>query len=250
MSHAPARGRLAFVCEARDVKRIKSLAESEHLRDAAVPVIRVPRESTLGSARDGRVAVQLCAARPMERFVVVLKEGVADVAGAGMEHCTLHLTAPPTRNPLRSALCAWAAGQTRACGEAMLAPPRYSIHGSLLIVAADAFRSPEWAGVTRESMAQLLAAIAQCAGVTHIARSAPIPNADNCMRQPTQLEQLFGDFGIGPSGDGGPVCCPATSAHAYWTAFAEMGVWQVYAPLFTMASRGNSKLADRGPRDG
>jgi tRNA wybutosine-synthesizing protein 2 len=80
--------------------------------------------------------------------------------------------------------------------------------------------------------------------VTHIAINAPIPpvsspagNAgqteENTLRAPLSLNPLYGDFGAFQ-----PPCLTAFST-AFWVSTRQHGIYQTWAPLYTMFSRGN-----------
>lgn len=78
--------------------------------------------------------------------------------------------------------------------------------------------------------------------ITHIASTRPIPPQDddqgkeNIIRAPKNFTPLYGDFG--------PATCvdPPTQADfdaAYWVTAKQNGIYQTWAPRWTMFSRGN-----------
>ena len=99
----------------------------------------------------------------------------------------------------------------------------------------------------------LYSSLAACTGTTHVAANAPIPRhqqtaseaplqregcAENFLRSPTGLRPLHGDFGPlvthpSPTDD--------DFARALWVSTKQNGVKQVWAPRYTMFSRGNVK---------
>ncbi|KKA28121.1 hypothetical protein TD95_005347 [Thielaviopsis punctulata] len=76
--------------------------------------------------------------------------------------------------------------------------------------------------------------------LTHLAVNAGIPlqtedagSSENIMRRPTGLREVFGDFG---AMEGGVQCA---FAEALWVWTRQNGIWQTWAPKWTMFSRGN-----------
>jgi tRNA wybutosine-synthesizing protein 2 len=122
----------------------------------------------------------------------------------------------------------------------------------LLLPSNFASYSPNWqsfySGLDRAERDDLFASICRAFkghGASHIAINAPISNEDavyghsNAMRSPAGLVPVFGDFG--------PSCLtsgeqpgPADFDAAFWTSAVQNGgITQVWAPLWTMFSRGN-----------
>jgi len=128
-------------------------------------------------------------------------------------------------------------------------PRTYTIYGSLLLFQPGAFSNDAWRDLfetlTIEAHEQLFDTLAVNYKVTHIAINAPIPlhipstewdSAENHLRTPSNLLQLYGDFG--------PQCtspCPTPTdfAAAYWVTAKQNGIQQTWAPRYTMFSRGN-----------
>ena len=124
------------------------------------------------------------------------------------------------------------------------APTSYSIYSGMLLLTASSFQGDMWKALFSRLDAslkiQLYEAIANRFGVTHIAANSPIPlenreSNPNILRSPVNLLPLYGDFG--------PVCSsPPTKAdfdEALWVAARQNGITQLWAPLYTMFSRGN-----------
>ena len=82
--------------------------------------------------------------------------------------------------------------------------------------------------------------------VTHIALNGPIPASSlmgdldaipNIMRSPTRLNPLYGDFG--PSLPASHIPTTSDFETAFWCTARQNGIFQTWAPRYTMFSRGN-----------
>ncbi|KAL4938317.1 hypothetical protein BDV06DRAFT_231940 [Aspergillus oleicola] len=137
-------------------------------------------------------------------------------------------------------------------------PKRYTIYEPMLLLPLNAFTHPPAWGTLYESLNHnqrnaLYASIARAfsrLGVTHIAMNAPINLTDaqgheNRMRSPVGLVPLYGDFEpVAPSdGDGNredEQPFEEDLKQAFWVRTVQNhGVVQIWAPLYTMFSRGN-----------
>lgn len=145
-------------------------------------------------------------------------------------------------------------------------PHRFTVYKPLLLLPATAFQAPpDWgtfcAALSPDQRNALYASIAKSAsslGVSHVAMNTPITLTDtqgreNRMRSPTGLIPLYGDFG-------GPCLCTDEDAqpgaedlrNAFWVHAKHNNViTQIWAPLYTMYSRGNisekSRILGCGP---
>lgn len=130
-------------------------------------------------------------------------------------------------------------------------PKTWSLYGSFLMFPQNAFQSALWndtfrkIGPTRKQ--DLFERLAKHLKVSHIAINAPIPpenvqghdgttGKDNILRSPSNLTPLYGDFG--------PICTSQTPSKAdfdlaFWCRAKQNGITQVWAPSYTMFSRGN-----------
>ncbi|KAI9772180.1 MAG: hypothetical protein M1835_006285 [Candelina submexicana] len=117
----------------------------------------------------------------------------------------------------------------------------------MLLLPSHSFHSEPWSKLLQtvdiRRKNALYEQIAKAMNVTNIAINAPIPLSNthstnptvNILRSPTNLQPLYGDFG------------PATSSrptaqdfrHAFWVSVKQNGIWQIWAPVYTMFSRGN-----------
>ncbi|PKY03637.1 hypothetical protein P168DRAFT_270034 [Aspergillus campestris IBT 28561] len=133
-------------------------------------------------------------------------------------------------------------------------PKRFTAYEPLLLLPANAFSIPApWGSLyqdldaqQRHQLYESLAAAFSHMGVTHIAINAPIAPTDtqgheNRMRSPVGLIPLHGDFGPPPSGDGEEAQPSELDfQHALWVRTVQNhGIVQIWAPLYTMFSRGN-----------
>lgn len=147
-------------------------------------------------------------------------------------------------------------------------PSTYSIYGSMLLLPPNAFTSTPWKtlisvySVNSKILIPLWKTIAIEVGITHIAINAGIPvstttssipnistpeahSRENILRSPVNLTPIYGDFGPPPT--------PSRLANptlqdfddAYWVSTTQNGVKQVWAPVYTMFSRGNIKEKTR-----
>ncbi|KAL4931549.1 tRNA(Phe) (4-demethylwyosine(37)-C(7)) aminocarboxypropyltransferase [Aspergillus undulatus] len=133
-------------------------------------------------------------------------------------------------------------------------PKRYTIYEPMLLLPQNAVTHPPPWGSLYESLNHdqrqaLYASIASAFsrfGVTHIAMNAPIVLTDrqgheNRMRSPVGLVPLYGDFGPAIAGNGEDTQ-PTEDDYerAFWVRTVQNhGIVQIWAPLYTMFSRGN-----------
>ncbi|KAK9460174.1 S-adenosyl-L-methionine-dependent methyltransferase [Lipomyces oligophaga] len=127
----------------------------------------------------------------------------------------------------------------------VITPNRYYIYGNLLLISAGSFAeselgrriSHEFPSFFHDFYVLLSAQV----GVTHIALNAPISDYDNQMRKPMSLQCLFGNFGpsITQQSISAPSSCELESE--FWATTRQNGIYQTWAPRYTMFSRGNIK---------
>ncbi|KAI9679491.1 MAG: hypothetical protein M1817_005513 [Caeruleum heppii] len=124
-------------------------------------------------------------------------------------------------------------------------PRTYTIYRPLLLLPKGTLQSPAWeevwdvVGDIKKNY--LLENIAKALDITHIAIESSVPLHDretatpNVLRRPTGLRLLYGDFGPHVKGK------PSASAfdEAFWVTAKQHGLHQVWAPRYTMFSRGN-----------
>ncbi|KAF2103139.1 hypothetical protein NA57DRAFT_33587 [Rhizodiscina lignyota] len=127
-------------------------------------------------------------------------------------------------------------------------PNRHVIYQPMLLLSQGTFQTPEWQGLFNaaggDQVQILFTTMAQALKVTHIAINEPIPAENltaageevNVLRSPSNLQPLFGDFGPVVASDD-----PSLSDFdaAFWVSAVQNGIKQVWAPRYTMFSRGN-----------
>ncbi|KAF2721541.1 hypothetical protein K431DRAFT_294132 [Polychaeton citri CBS 116435] len=126
----------------------------------------------------------------------------------------------------------------------------YTIHGNLLLLPSSALQQVELEDtVGTDGWDRIIEDLYKCISIqlkiTHIAVNHPIPlhskigsGEDNVIRSPTNFQPVFGDFG--------PTTCssPPTQSDlstALWVTAKQNGIYQTWAPRWTMFSRGNVK---------
>ncbi|MCJ1245554.1 hypothetical protein MMC30_002758 [Trapelia coarctata] len=122
----------------------------------------------------------------------------------------------------------------------------YTIYAPLLLLPAPNSKTDPWPWLLSEPLVEhvpdLYDLICKNLHVTHIALNAPIPllspsssssSSENILRAPISFTPLHGYFGAlkPPS--------PAAFETAFWVSTRQHGVYQTWAPLYTMFSRGN-----------
>ncbi|KAK9248215.1 S-adenosyl-L-methionine-dependent methyltransferase [Lipomyces tetrasporus] len=125
-------------------------------------------------------------------------------------------------------------------------PHRYYIYDKFLLLSSSSFENiPEWQSVAQDDLTfanQFYKLLADKLGVTHIALNSPISgNDENVMRKPTSLVCLYGDFGLEMSRES--ILAPSREhfLRELWASTWQNGIFQTWAPRYTMFSRGNIK---------
>jgi tRNA wybutosine-synthesizing protein 2 len=118
----------------------------------------------------------------------------------------------------------------------------YTIYGCMLLLSSNAFEGPAWQQASDSDIQRLYELIVHNLKVTHIAINKPIPTRDendlteNIVRSPTSFTPLYGDFGP-ESASSPPTALDFDSA--FWVTAKQNGIFQTWAPRWTMFSRGN-----------
>ena len=128
-------------------------------------------------------------------------------------------------------------------------PSSYSIYKPMLLLPRHYFSDPSWNmifdGVKESNKQDLYEKLTQATRTTHVAINAPIPNTscvesqpeNNNMRKPFNITPIFGDFGTIPGNEANPTCNDLNQA--FWVSTKQNGIYQTWAPMQTMFSRGN-----------
>lgn len=183
----------------------------------------------------------------------------------------------PSKNPIEAALTAWFRSfplpeddQLQLIAQA---PKRWTVYEPMTLLPTGAFGSTAWREILHsvdsssseeKRVDQLWKGILseiskkQKAQLTHLAVNEGIPlhhtntttgegpqdvsnNKSNILRSPSGLRMLYGDFGpiTISSPNGGP--STADFEAAFWVSTRQNGIFQTWAPRWTMFSRGNVK---------
>ncbi|KAF2838815.1 hypothetical protein M501DRAFT_1058075 [Patellaria atrata CBS 101060] len=161
----------------------------------------------------------------------------------------------PKENAIHSAVALWLAEHKKSISPSLI-PKTYSIYTPMVLLPPSAFSSSEWTSLFQtlleERKADFFAYITNALHVTHLAINAPIPlttspssqDEPNIIRAPTNIIPLHGDFGPHPS----TLTTPPTQSDfttAFWVQATQNGIHQIWAPLYTMFSRGNIREKTR-----
>ncbi|RMJ28504.1 hypothetical protein PHISP_00631 [Aspergillus sp. HF37] len=132
-------------------------------------------------------------------------------------------------------------------------PKRFTIYEPMLLLSPNALTAPpEWGALyaaldaqQRQTLHASIVRTFRSMGVTHLAINAPIASTDdygeeNRMRSPGGLVPLHGDFGVDPRQQDTAAPGPSDFQNARWVRTVQnKGIVQVWAPVYTMFSRGN-----------
>lgn len=141
----------------------------------------------------------------------------------------------------------------------------YVVYGSMVLLPSTAYQHLDERELD-SNLVKLYELIALQLKITHIAYTRPIPprdedtQAENIIRSPSNFCALHGDFGP-PTCDDPPTQGDLDAA--FWTTAKQNGIFQTWAPRWTMFSRGNisekarvltlpsvSSAIDQGKHDG
>lgn len=148
----------------------------------------------------------------------------------------------------------------------------YTVYGCMLLLPQNALEGPEWSPLeplihnnninsNNAALNDLYKSIAKELKITHIASNKPIPlhhhppanvantcnnnnnnevaptSSENILRAPINFTPLYGDFG--PETCSQPHPTQEDFDQAFWVTAKQNGIYQVWAPRWTMFSRGN-----------
>ena len=122
----------------------------------------------------------------------------------------------------------------------------YTVYGCMLLLSPNAFQTPSWQAYQRSNpgpdFERLYKLICHHLKVSHIAINKPIPvlqqdqSNENVVRSPDNFVPLYGDFGP-DSATSRPAAGDFDAA--FWVTAKQNGIFQTWAPRWTMFSRGN-----------
>lgn len=175
-------------------------------------------------------------------------------------------TKPP--NPISAAVETWIAehgadiatetGLTDLARLASDAPKRWVHYEPMILLPSGSFTTPAWRTaldkLSPELANDLWRTVLRCIGLkspgtaTHLAVNDGIPltvdedqnSGDNILRSPTGLRILYGDFGPAEIA-GRTAATDRDFESAFWASTKQNGIYQTWAPRWTMFSRGNVK---------
>lgn len=183
-------------------------------------------------------------------------------------------------NPIASAVDAWlrsvprTAPLAQALSEHYLAdllaqvPKRWVVYEPMVLLPSGSFLSPHWERILGRCQQDELddlwqGILRETAGkgaksaLTHLAINEGIPlhvrprqdeggrspegGMENVLRSPHGLRLLYGCFGPATLEDGGDAPSGGDFQRAFWVSTKQNGIYQTWAPRWTMFSRGNIK---------
>lgn len=144
-------------------------------------------------------------------------------------------------------------------------PTTYSLYKPMLLLPPQTFSSPHWTKLFSEcppnspTLEPVWKSLARSMGATHIAVNASIPLStgpdkreeaeyrmkENILRSPVNLTPIFGYFGPPPTQALQSYPTKQDFENAFWVSTCQNGIHQVWAPLYTMFSRGNIREKTR-----
>ncbi|KAF1839385.1 hypothetical protein BDW02DRAFT_486661 [Decorospora gaudefroyi] len=145
-------------------------------------------------------------------------------------------------------------------------PDGYSVYKPMLLLPHNAFSASPWKTLlaTHPIDSSLLHPVwhrmSEAVDTTHVAINSPIPlqtsspshptpasehSQDNILRSPINLTPLHGDFGPPPTPQTMTSPTPSDFESALWVHTKQNGIYQTWAPLYTMFSRGNIREKTR-----
>ncbi|KAH7395010.1 S-adenosyl-L-methionine-dependent methyltransferase [Phaeosphaeria sp. MPI-PUGE-AT-0046c] len=136
-------------------------------------------------------------------------------------------------------------------------PDGYSVYPPLLLLPPNALTAPPWTTFlathppTSPTLQPLWSNLAAAMNVTHIAINSPIPltqsslTSANILRSPLNITPLTGYFGPTPTDETKQHPTQKDFDDALWVSTTQNGIHQVWAPLYTMFSRGNMREKTR-----
>lgn len=134
-------------------------------------------------------------------------------------------------------------------------PESYSIYPPLLLLPPNTFTSPSWTlflashPLQSRTLHPLWHHLSTSLKVTHIAINSPIPlqssSSANILRSPVNITPLHGDFGPAPTSRTLTAPTQKDFEDALWVSTVQNGITQVWAPMYTMFSRGNIREKTR-----
>ncbi|KFA62321.1 hypothetical protein S40285_06370 [Stachybotrys chlorohalonatus IBT 40285] len=134
-------------------------------------------------------------------------------------------------------------------------PKRFTIYEPMALLPTGSFTGALWADLFSRCNQHLQTSLWRRildelskglkGDLTHLAVNEGIPlhgegqSAENILRSPSGLRMLYGNFGLEEIPQGGPT--PSDFDQTLWVSTKQNGIYQTWAPRWTMFSRGNIK---------
>jgi tRNA wybutosine-synthesizing protein 2 len=156
----------------------------------------------------------------------------------------------------------FANGGTRRAALVASSPKRWTVYEPMVLLPSGSFQDVNWTsllkGLDQNMQDRLWESILNAISVkmggkrlSHLAINAGIPltqdlpsvaESENIMRSPSHLVILYGDFGqFHEPGMAGALPTEKDFDEAFWVSTKQNGIYQTWAPRYTMFSRGNIK---------
>lgn len=126
-------------------------------------------------------------------------------------------------------------------------PRTWTIYKPMVLFAAKSFSSESWLEFLSRQGPRFFAHILEdklFMGCTHVGINQPIRD-DDVMRRPFSIIPAYGDFGPDPTPEMYNLPTKSDFEQAFWCSTVQNGIHQVWAPRYTMFSRGNIKEKKR-----
>lgn len=126
-------------------------------------------------------------------------------------------------------------------------PKTWTLYRPMVLFGANSFGCKSWGEFLSEYGPDFFLFMLQherFAKCTHVAINRPIQN-DDVMRRPFSITPVFGDFGPEPNDRMYNQPAAHDFDQAFWCSAVQNGIYQEWAPRFTMFSRGNIKEKKR-----
>jgi len=129
-------------------------------------------------------------------------------------------------------------------------PKKWTVYPPMVLLNSGTFDSDVWTKLFEDESAKdaffshILSSGVFPSGLTHIAVNKPIIEED-VMRRPFNILPIYGDFGPDPTEKIFDEPTEQDFERAFWCSAVQNGIYQTWAPRFTMFSRGNIREKKR-----
>ncbi|CAK9439175.1 uncharacterized protein LODBEIA_P33990 [Lodderomyces beijingensis] len=154
------------------------------------------------------------------------------------DHC-FYTDTPPSKRTLKSVVQEYCHAKREPL--VFEVPKKWSIYPPMILFNAN-IEQKHWPRELCEKVLEHQSELFGTSGITHLAVNRPIVQTD-VMRRPFNIVPLYGDFGPDLAMDHRPTS--ADFQDAFWCHVVQNGVYQTWAPRYTMFSRGNIKEKKR-----